>query len=93
MGLGEVHPPGWLLLGKAQFTSILTSGRTLTPPPSRYWPVLDSALRAAAFDRGVNVRLLVSCWLNTDPTMFTYLRSLQAFSDPSAGISVDVVRD
>ncbi|XP_050010792.1 5'-3' exonuclease PLD4 isoform X1 [Alexandromys fortis] len=58
--------------------------------PARYWPVLDSALRAAAFDRGVHVRLLVSCWLNTDPTMFTYLRSLQAFSDPSASISVDV---
>lgn len=93
MGLDEVHPSGWLLLGKAQFTSILTSGRTLTPHPPRYWPVLDSALRAAAFDRGVHVRLLVSCWLNTDPTMFTYLRSLQAFSDPSAGISVDVVRD
>lgn len=58
--------------------------------PARYWPVLDSALRAAAFNRGVHVRLLVSCWLNTDPAMFTYLRSLQAFSDPSAGISVDV---
>lgn len=94
MGLDEVHPPGWPLLSKAQFTSILTSGITLiSPPPSRYWPVLDSALRAAAFNRGVHVRLLVSCWLNTDPAMFTYLRSLQAFSDPSAGISVDVVRN
>jgi phospholipase D3/4 len=54
--------------------------------------VLDNALRAAAFNRGVHVRLLVSCWLNTDPTMFPYLRSLQALSNPSAGISVDVVR-
>ncbi|XP_020027616.2 5'-3' exonuclease PLD4 isoform X3 [Castor canadensis] len=58
--------------------------------PARYWPVLDNALRAAAFNRGVHVRLLVSCWLNTDPTMFPYLRSLQALSNPSAGISVDV---
>ncbi|XP_053784921.1 5'-3' exonuclease PLD4 isoform X1 [Desmodus rotundus] len=58
--------------------------------PARYWPVLDNALREAAFNRGVHVRLLVSCWLNTDPRMFPYLRSLQAFSDPSAGISVDV---
>lgn len=55
--------------------------------------MLDNALRAAAFNKGVHVRLLVSCWFNTDPTMFAYLRSLQAFSNPSAGISVDVVRN
>ncbi|XP_049754744.1 5'-3' exonuclease PLD4 isoform X3 [Elephas maximus indicus] len=58
--------------------------------PARYWPVLDNALRAAAFSRGVHVRLLVSCWSNTDPTMFPYLRSLQAFSNPSASVFVDV---
>ncbi|XP_045677980.1 5'-3' exonuclease PLD4 isoform X2 [Phyllostomus hastatus] len=58
--------------------------------PARYWPVLDDALREAAFGRGVRVRLLVSCWLHTDPRMFPYLRSLQALSDPAAGISLDV---
>ncbi|XP_021509825.1 5'-3' exonuclease PLD4 isoform X2 [Meriones unguiculatus] len=58
--------------------------------PARYWPVLDNALRTAAFNKGVHVRLLVSCWFNTDPSTFAYLRSLQAFSNPSAGISVDV---
>lgn len=60
--------------------------------PRRYWPVLDNALRAAAFSKGVRVRLLVSCGLNTDPTMFPYLRSLQALSNPAANVSVDVVR-
>ncbi|KAM5239863.1 5'-3' exonuclease PLD4 isoform 1-T1 [Hipposideros larvatus] len=58
--------------------------------PARYWPVLDNALRAAAFSRGVQVRLLVSCGLNTDPSMFPYLRSLQALSNPKAGVSVEV---
>ncbi|XP_015976948.2 5'-3' exonuclease PLD4 [Rousettus aegyptiacus] len=58
--------------------------------PPRYWPVLDNALREAAFNRGVRVRLLVSCGLNTNPRMFPYLRSLQAFSNPQAGVSVDV---
>uniref|UniRef100_A0A8C3W0T5 spleen exonuclease n=1 Tax=Catagonus wagneri TaxID=51154 RepID=A0A8C3W0T5_9CETA len=58
--------------------------------PVRYWPVLDTALRVAAVGRGVRVRLLVSCWLNTDPSMFPYLRSLQALSDPAANVSVDV---
>ncbi|XP_037357763.1 5'-3' exonuclease PLD4 [Talpa occidentalis] len=58
--------------------------------PSRYWPVLDTALRTAAVSRGVRVRLLVSCWLHTDPRMFPFLRSLQALSNPAAGVSVDV---
>ncbi|XP_012502523.1 PREDICTED: phospholipase D4-like [Propithecus coquereli] len=58
--------------------------------PARYWPALDNALRAAAFSRGVRVRLLVSCWLHTDPTTFPFLRSLQALSNPSANVSVDV---
>ncbi|XP_032480861.1 phospholipase D4 [Phocoena sinus] len=58
--------------------------------PARYWPVLDTALRVAAVSRGVHVRLLVSCWLNTDPSMFPYLRSLQALSNPAANVSVDV---
>lgn len=55
--------------------------------------MLDNALRAAAFNKHVRVRLLVSCWFNTDPTMFAYLKSLQAFSDPLAHVSVDVVRN
>ncbi|XP_047652457.1 5'-3' exonuclease PLD4 isoform X3 [Phacochoerus africanus] len=58
--------------------------------PPRYWPALDTALRVAAVGRGVRVRLLVSCWLNTDPSMFPYLRSLQALSNPAANVSVDV---
>uniref|UniRef100_A0AC11CVP9 Uncharacterized protein n=1 Tax=Ovis aries TaxID=9940 RepID=A0AC11CVP9_SHEEP len=60
--------------------------------PASYWPVLDTALRVAAFSRGVHVRLLVSCWLNTDPRMFPFLRSLQALSNPAANVSLDVVR-
>lgn len=66
--------------------------RTLTFGSPRYWPVLDDALREAAFSRHVQVRLLVSCSLYTDPSMFPHLRSLQAFSDPAANVSMDVVR-
>ncbi|XP_075387714.1 5'-3' exonuclease PLD4 [Tenrec ecaudatus] len=58
--------------------------------PARYWPVLDNALRAAAFSRKVHVRLLVSCWLHTDPSMFPYLRSLQALHNPAAGVVLNV---
>lgn len=91
-------PPDGQLLGSQVSPSARTPvhprAQRQDPDPSfpRYWPVLDNALREAAFGQGVRVRLLVSCGLGTDPTMFPYLRSLQAISNPSAGISVDVVR-
>lgn len=57
----------------------------------RYWPTIDNALRRAAFNHRVDVRLLVSCWAYTDPAMLHYLRSLRALNNPHAHISVDVV--
>ncbi|NXE39857.1 PLD4 Phospholipase, partial [Ptilorrhoa leucosticta] len=56
----------------------------------RYWPAIDNALRRAAFNHRVQVRLLVSCWAYTDPAMLHYLRSLRALNNPHAHISVDV---
>lgn len=57
----------------------------------RYWPAIDNALRRAAFNHRVQVRLLVSCWAYTDPAMLHYLRSLRALNNPNVHISVDVV--
>uniref|UniRef100_A0A672FNC1 Phospholipase D family, member 7 n=1 Tax=Salarias fasciatus TaxID=181472 RepID=A0A672FNC1_SALFA len=52
--------------------------------PVRFWPAIDSALRAAACTRGVHVRLLVSCWEHSPGSMFTFLRSLlNVFTVPS----------
>ena len=47
---------------------------------SRYWPIIDDALRACAYDRGVQVRLLVSQWNHTSSSMVFHLRSLLALS-------------
>uniref|UniRef100_V9KS85 Phospholipase D3 n=1 Tax=Callorhinchus milii TaxID=7868 RepID=V9KS85_CALMI len=49
--------------------------------PQRFWPDIDTALRRAAFDRRVTVRLLVSCWKHTDPIMFPFLKSLAALGN------------
>lgn len=43
----------------------------------RFWPAIDSALRAVACTRGVQVRLLISCWEHSSPDMFIFLQSLQ----------------
>ncbi|XP_027494143.1 phospholipase D4 [Corapipo altera] len=58
--------------------------------PRRYWPTIDNALRRAAFNHRVQVRLLVSCWTSSDPAMLNYLRSLRALNNPHAHIRVDV---
>ncbi|XP_028315532.1 phospholipase D3 isoform X2 [Gouania willdenowi] len=44
--------------------------------PVRFWPAIDSELRAAACTRGVHVRLMVSCWEHSNAAMFTFLQSL-----------------
>lgn len=58
--------------------------------PERYWPVIDNALRRVAFNYRVQIRLLVSCWTHTDPSMLHYLRSLSALNNPHTHISVTV---
>ncbi|XP_072520124.1 5'-3' exonuclease PLD3 isoform X2 [Salminus brasiliensis] len=44
--------------------------------PLRFWPAIDSALREAACARGVEVKLLVSCWKHSPGAMFVFLQSL-----------------
>ncbi|XP_062121112.1 5'-3' exonuclease PLD3 [Drosophila sulfurigaster albostrigata] len=46
----------------------------------QYWPPIDNALRKAAVERGVAVKLLVSWWKHSDPNEDNYLRSLQELS-------------
>ncbi|KAL8566112.1 hypothetical protein ACOMHN_051838 [Nucella lapillus] len=53
------------------------SPTTLYNHPNTYWPVIDDALRHAAFDRRVSVRLLASRWKHTKKDMYAFLCSLQ----------------
>ncbi|KAJ7307600.1 hypothetical protein JRQ81_009634 [Phrynocephalus forsythii] len=58
--------------------------------PKRFWPVIDDALRTAACDRRVNVRLLLSCWRHSKPSMFLFLESLSILSHPPLGCPIEV---
>ncbi|KAL1245105.1 5'-3' exonuclease PLD3 [Trichinella spiralis] len=51
-----------------------------------FWPRIDNAIRAAAFNRKVKVKLLISQWNHTKPSMFAFLNSLAAFG---AGLAPD----
>lgn len=59
----------------------------------RYWPVIDDALRRAAFDRKVSVKLLISYWNNTWKDMQLYLKSLNIlkYSDYGVYTNIEVV--
>jgi phospholipase D3/4 len=46
-----------------------------------FWPVIDDALRKAAIERRVNIKLLASHWNHTRHSMPIYLRSLAALND------------
>jgi len=47
--------------------------------PKRYWDTIDRALRTAAFDRGISVRLLTSKWNHTRDQQTVLLKSLSVF--------------
>ncbi|XP_032655343.1 5'-3' exonuclease PLD3-like isoform X2 [Chelonoidis abingdonii] len=58
--------------------------------PKRFWPVIDDALRAAACNRHVKVRLLISCWQHSDQSMFLFLESLSVLSQEPLGCPIEV---
>ncbi|ALC39430.1 CG9248 [Drosophila busckii] len=55
-----------------------------------YWPEIDNALRKAAIERGVSVKLLISWWRHSDESMKHYLRSLQDLSMLSRNVDIQV---
>ncbi|XP_076054743.1 5'-3' exonuclease PLD3-like isoform X2 [Oratosquilla oratoria] len=51
--------------------------RLLYSKEAKFWPVIDNALRAAAIERKVHVRLLASHWNHTRSDMKFFMKSLQ----------------
>lgn len=49
--------------------------------PIKFWPIIDDALRRAAIERNVQVRLLASKWNNTRQSMHLFLKSLSALNN------------
>ncbi|XP_053701278.1 5'-3' exonuclease PLD4 [Synchiropus splendidus] len=58
--------------------------------PWRYWPLIDDAIRAAAFDRKVKIRLLVSCSRDSDRRMLPFLQSLAVLDRVKHGVSIQI---
>lgn len=58
--------------------------------PNRYWPFIDDAIRRAAFERKVKIRMLISCGQDSDPAILPFLKSLASMDSPHQGISVQI---
>lgn len=55
-----------------------------------YWPTIENALKRSAFEKNISVCLLFSCGLETDPSVFPFLRSLDALHSPSDRLNIQV---
>ncbi|XP_039898894.1 5'-3' exonuclease PLD4 isoform X3 [Simochromis diagramma] len=59
-------------------------------PRSRYWPVIEDAIKTAAFERKVQIRMLISCGRDSDPDMLPFLQSLASLDSPQQHISIQI---
>lgn len=59
---------------------------------NRYWPLIDDAIRNAAFEKKVKIQMLISCGKASDPAMLPFLKSLAALDSHEHGISIQIVR-
>ncbi|TWW72237.1 5'-3' exonuclease PLD4 [Takifugu flavidus] len=58
--------------------------------PRRYWSLIDDTIRAAAYERKVKIRMLISCGRASNPVMLPFLQSLAAMDNHEHGISVQI---
>ncbi|XP_003393457.1 5'-3' exonuclease PLD3 isoform X1 [Bombus terrestris] len=56
----------------------------------KYWPIIDDALRTAAIERKVHIRLLISSWKHTRKSEVFFLKSLMELTDSYAGVKIEV---
>lgn len=57
----------------------------------KYWSAIDNALRTAAVERGVAVKMLISWWKHSDKSMDNYLRSLQDLTMSHRHVDIQIV--
>ncbi|XP_062546616.1 5'-3' exonuclease PLD3-like [Armigeres subalbatus] len=65
---------------------------TLYTPKTHYWPIIEDALRRAAIDRRISVRLLISYWKHSRDSENHFLSSIEALSNCMKGVNIEVKR-
>ncbi|XP_069036074.1 inactive phospholipase D5 isoform X2 [Lepisosteus oculatus] len=58
--------------------------------PHRYWSRIDGMLREALILRDIKVRLLISCWTQTNPLTFNFVWSLKTLCTERPNCTLEV---
>ncbi|XP_052740919.1 5'-3' exonuclease PLD3 isoform X3 [Bicyclus anynana] len=84
------------IIGAAErfvYVSVMDYGPTLEYSPKlKFWPKIDDAIRRAAIEARVRVRLLISWWRHSRPAEDHFLASLAALADSYPHLDIQVVR-
>lgn len=65
---------------------------TLYTEKPEFWPNIDDALRKVAIERNVSVKLLISHWQHSRPSIDYFLRSLVTLSGALPNLNLEVRR-
>ncbi|KAM7352250.1 5'-3' exonuclease PLD3-like [Cochliomyia hominivorax] len=58
----------------------------------KYWPLIDDALKEAAINRKVIIKMLISWWRYSNPSEDYFLKSLQDISYSMPGVNIKIKR-
>lgn len=64
---------------------------TIYTPKLTFWPVIDDALKKAAIEHGVQIKLLISSWKYSRKSADYFLKSLADISKSYTKVSIEVV--
>lgn len=60
-------------------------------PKKKFWPVIDDALKMAAIENKVEIKMLISYWNHSAPSEDNFLKSLMTLSNVYKKVSIEVV--
>ncbi|XP_046592774.1 5'-3' exonuclease PLD3 isoform X2 [Neodiprion lecontei] len=65
---------------------------TIYTPKTKYWPIIDDALRSAAIEHKVHVKLLISWWKHSLPSADYFLKSLAVLTKSYRNVKIEAKR-
>lgn len=64
---------------------------TLYTPKVQFWPHIDDAIRKAAIENRVTVKMLISLWNHSRSNEDNFLKSLESISNSYKGVDIQIV--
>ncbi|GJQ69236.1 hypothetical protein Trydic_g6385 [Trypoxylus dichotomus] len=65
---------------------------TIYTPKLKFWPLIDDALKTAAIEHNVQIRLLISKWKHSRKSADNFLKSLADISNSYPKVSIEIRR-